>query len=271
MKEPRPMTETLHPRVQPLQEQSALLIGSTSGIGLEAACQLAEAGVPRIMLNGRREDRAKQAVQTVRQRAPGADVRCTIGDANDHEQSQHVVDATAGAFGGVDTLVSCAGGGWAPKLFHAMTMEEIAWVVHHFFLGGLYCSRAVLPVMTSQNGGAIILVASDAAKVATPGETVVGGVMAGLVMFTKTLAMEAKCRGIRVNCLTPSIVEGTMTSEAVLAGEFSGKVFRKAMARADLGVATPSDQAAMIVYLASPKAARMTGQAISINGGISAG
>lgn len=265
------MTETPAPRVQPLEDQSVLLVGSTSGIGLESACQLAEAGVPRIMLNGRREDRAREAVVAVRRRAPGAEVRYTIADVSDPEQAQHLIDATVSAFGGIDTLVNSAGGGRAPKLFHSMSMEEIDWVVRQLFFASLYCSRAVLPVMTRQNGGAIVVVASDAAKVATPGETVVGGVMAGLVMFAKTLAIEAKRAGIRVNCLTPSIVQGTITSEVVLGGEFSGKVFRKAMQRAELGVTTPADQAAMVVYLASPKAARMSGQAISINGGISAG
>jgi NAD(P)-dependent dehydrogenase (short-subunit alcohol dehydrogenase family) len=95
--------------------------------------------------------------------------------------------------------------------------------------------------------------------------------MAALVMFTKTLAMEAKRVGVRANVLTPSIVEGTRTYDRVMKGGFSAKLFDKAIKAARLGVATPDDIAPMIVFMAGPQGARMTGQAVSINGGISAG
>ena len=95
--------------------------------------------------------------------------------------------------------------------------------------------------------------------------------MAAIVMFTKTLAMEAKRMGVRANALTPSIVSGTRTYDRVMAGGFSRKLFDKAIKAARLGVVTPDDIAPMIVYMAGPQGARMTGQAISINGGISAG
>jgi 2-hydroxycyclohexanecarboxyl-CoA dehydrogenase len=65
----------------------------------------------------------------------------------------------------------------------------------------LMCS-AVLPSLRAQKSGLIIKIASDAAKVATPGESIIGGVMAAIVMFSRTLAMEAKRDGVRVNALT---------------------------------------------------------------------
>ena len=82
--------------------------------------------------------------------------------------------------------------------------------------------------------------------------------------------MEAKRDGIRVNALTPSLIAGTPTSERVMKEGFSQKLFSKAAAMASLGVAEPDDLAGLIVFLASPAAARLTGQAISVNGGISA-
>ena len=74
----------------------------------------------------------------------------------------------------------------------------------------------------------------------------------------------------RVNVMTPSIIEGTMTYDEVMAGEFSGKLFAKAIKMAQLGVVNPDDMANMIVFLASPECSKVTGQAVSVNGGISA-
>jgi NAD(P)-dependent dehydrogenase (short-subunit alcohol dehydrogenase family) len=134
----------------------------------------------------------------------------------------------------------------------------------------MYLTRAVLPFMQAQGGGSIINVASDAAKVATPGESVLGAGMAAIVMFSRTAAIEAKRNGIRVNAVTPSLVAGTLTAERVLSDGFSKKLFESAVKQAHLGVAEPEDLAALIVFLGGPSSARLTGQAISVNGGISA-
>ena len=90
-------------------------------------------------------------------------------------------------------------------------------------------------------------------------------------MFTRTLAMEAKRDGIRVNVLTPSLVAGTGTARRLFDDAFSAALFGKARDLAQLGVSTPEDQAALMVFLAGPHGRRITGQAISINGGISSG
>ena len=95
--------------------------------------------------------------------------------------------------------------------------------------------------------------------------------MAAVAMFSRTLALEVKRQGIRVNVVTPSIVEGARLRKRIAAGGFGGKLFEKAAAAAHLGVATERDVAEMIGFLASDRAARVTGQVISINGGISAG
>jgi 2-hydroxycyclohexanecarboxyl-CoA dehydrogenase len=124
--------------------------------------------------------------------------------------------------------------------------------------------------MQAQRGGCIINIASDAAKVATPGEALIGAAMAAIVMYSRTAAMEAKRDGVRVNAVTPSLVEGTAVSERLFQDKFSSRLFGKAASRASLGVSTPEDQAALLVFLASPAAAKLTGQAISLNGGISA-
>ncbi len=111
--------------------------------------------------------------------------------------------------------------------------------------------------------------ASDAGKIATPGEVVIGAGMAAIIMFTRALANEAKRHGIRANCLTPSIVRGTALYDKLMANPFAGKLFAKAEQLAALGVTEPEDLAQLALFLASPAAANITGQAISSNGGIS--
>src|SRR5699024_5961732 len=129
---------------------------------------------------------------------------------------------------------------------------------------------AVLPYMREQKSGSIINIASDAAKVATPGESVLGAAMAAIVMFTRTVAVEAKRDGIRANAITPSLIANTATAERVLSDGFSKKLFEKAAQSAQLGVAEPEDLAELVMFLAGPGSAKLTGQAISVNGGISA-
>jgi len=134
----------------------------------------------------------------------------------------------------------------------------------------MHMAGAVLPGMRSRRGGVIINVASDAAKTATPGEAVIGAAKAAIVMFTRTIAIEEKRYGIRANALTPSLVYGTASTERITADGFSSKLFARAAQQAGLGVPTADDIAALTVFLCSPAAGRLTGQAISVNGGISA-
>jgi NAD(P)-dependent dehydrogenase (short-subunit alcohol dehydrogenase family) len=134
----------------------------------------------------------------------------------------------------------------------------------------MHMASAVLPGMRTRRGGVIVNVASDAAKTATPGESVIGAAKAAIVMFTRTIAIEEKRYGIRANALTPSLVYGTASTERITSDGFSAKLFERAAKQAHLGVPTAEDIAALTVFLCSPAAARLTGQAISVNGGISA-
>jgi NAD(P)-dependent dehydrogenase (short-subunit alcohol dehydrogenase family) len=138
-------------------------------------------------------------------------------------------------------------------------------------LAPMLMTRLVLPLMMGRNGGVIVNVSSDAAKLATPGESLMGAASAAIKMFTQTVALEAKRAGVRVNAITPSLVSGTAGTERITAGHgFSAKLFAKVATMADLGIPDAHDQAQLVVFLASPLAARLTGQAISLNGGVSA-
>ena len=264
------MGETGGPVVRPLAESVVVIAGGTSGIGLEAAAQLAVAGATRLALVGRDPARGEVALAAVRERAPGADVRYLRADLTDPASARGMAEAAGAAFGRVDTLVNSIAGGDLPRLFHDTPLEEIAGIVDRNLCTVLHATRAVWDGMRAQRGGVVVNVASDAAKIATPGETVMGAALSGIAMFTRALALEGKRSGIRANCVTPSIVQGTPLYDRLMAAPFTGKLFAKAEAQAHLGVVTPADIAPLIVFLASPAAAKLTGQAISVNGGISA-
>jgi NAD(P)-dependent dehydrogenase (short-subunit alcohol dehydrogenase family) len=157
-----------------------------------------------------------------------------------------------------------------PRLLHEFPIDEMAAVVTDQLAGVMHLTRAVIPHMRAAGSGVIVTVASDAAKVPTVGESVIGAAMAAIVMFSRTVAMEAKRDGIRVNCVTPSLVSGTGGYDRTMSDPFSARLFGKALGLAQLGITEPDDLAALIAFLAGPDSARLTGQAISVNGGISA-
>jgi len=254
-----------------LNDATALVFGGSAGIGLACAKAYAAAGVPRIMLAARNKERGNAAVDLIRAEYPQCIVRFCPADATVTEGAQAATNACVDAFGGIDILLSTAGASAMPAIFHTIDIDDIAPAINGLLYGAIYPARAALPHMMERGRGVILTVASDAAKVATPGEVAIGAAMAGVVMFSKGLAIEAKRSGIRVNCLTPSIVRDTPLYDQLMADPFAGKLFNKAEKLAALGVVEPDDLAQMAVYLASPAAARLTGQAISINGGISAG
>lgn len=248
----------------------ALICGGTAGIGLAAAQALLAAGVNRIMLVGRKAARGEAAVAQLRQTAPNAEIRFFAADLAKPAGAQAAVDACITAFGRIDTLLSGAGGDPMPRLLHETPLEALPQVIGAITSGVLLPARAALPQMMRQQSGCILCIASDAGKVATPGEVCIGAAMAAITMFCRALAIEAKRNGIRVNCLTPSIVRDTPLYHTLMNDAFAGKLFRKAESLAKLGVASPQDLAELVVFLSSPGAARLTGQTISVNGGISA-
>jgi 2-hydroxycyclohexanecarboxyl-CoA dehydrogenase len=263
------MTKIMTPLVREYADSVVVIGGGSSGIGLASALKFVDAGVRQIALLSKNPDRGARATELVGARAPGVSVLHVPFDATDPGSVQAAIDAAALRFGTVDVLVnSISAPAYLPELLHRTPLEEIPSILAAQALPPMLLSRAVLAIMSEQQGGCIVNVASDAAKAATPGETILGAAMAAIVMFTRTLAVEGKRNGIRANVLTPSVISGTPTSERGLVEGFSKKLFEKAAHLATLGVASADDQADMVVFLGGPKAARLTGQAISINGGI---
>ncbi|OUS91626.1 SDR family NAD(P)-dependent oxidoreductase [Rhodococcus sp. NCIMB 12038] len=253
-----------------LADSGALVVGGTAGIGLATAVGLAHAGTPRIMVVGRSTERGHAAAERISSVNSDCEVTFLPADATTVDGAAHIASEAERILGGVDILVSTTAADTRPELFANIPTGDIARIFDQLALPCMYLASEIVPHMTARKGGVIINVASDAAKTATPGESVIGAAKAAIVMFTRTLAIEAKRSGIRVNVLTPSLVNGTGSTERITADGFSAKLFAKAASQAHLGVPESEDLAALAVFLASPAARRLTGQAISVNGGISA-
>jgi len=255
-------------RPQAISDSGVLIVGGTSGIGRAAARAFIAEGAPRLVLVGRDSERAAAVRDELRAQSE-CEVHFVAADVTDVEGALLVAKEAQRHLQRVDVLINAAAGTHLPTLLHDSPVQTLPGILTDIALPPLLMTRAVLPLMRAQSSGCIINVASDAAKVPTPGESIIGAAMAAIVVFSRTVAMEAKRDGVRVNVLTPSLVEGTGTAERLFADEFSARLFGKARALAHLGVSTPDDQAALMVYLAGPHGVRITGQAISVNGGIS--
>jgi NAD(P)-dependent dehydrogenase (short-subunit alcohol dehydrogenase family) len=258
------------PEAPQFATSTVLITGGTSGVGRAAAVKFAAAGVRRIAIVGRNAERGEKARADIAALSPGAEIMYLSADANKAADAVAICDQVAARFGSIDILLNSTVGPDAPALLKNTPIEALEGMLVQQAIGPLLMSRAVLPFMVARKAGVILNIASDAAKVATPGEAVLGAAMAAIVMFSRALAIEAKRDGIRVNALTPSLIGGTMTTARMQENPFAAKLFEKAATMAHLGVADADDLADLAVFLASPAAGRITGQAISANGGISA-
>ena len=116
----------------------------------------------------------------------------------------------------------------------------------------------------AEKGGTIVTFASDAGRFAAPRQTILGGVFGGIMAFVRNLAVEAARDNVRVHCISPSYVKDTPVFERHSARG------NTAVERAGLGLPSPKDIAPLALFLCGPDATKMTGQIISVNGGLNA-
>ena len=251
-----------------LSASSALIVGGTAGIGLATAKALVRAGLARIAVVGRNVGRGTAAAESLAEL--GATAHYIAGNAVDPADAAEIAARADELLSGIDILMCTTAADVRPELFIDIPTSDIGRILTELALPSMHMAGEVLPGMRVRRGGVIVNVASDAAKTATPGEAVIGAAKAAITMFTRTIAIEEKRYGIRANVLTPSLVHGTASTERITTEGFSAKLFAKAAQQAALGVPDADDIAALAAFLCSPAAAKLTGQAISVNGGISA-
>lgn len=238
---------------------TALVTGSSRGIGRGIALALAHAGAKVVVNYRSRADQAEVVARDLEAMGRLGDV--IQADVTSPEEVSAMVERATKSCGSIDVLVNNAGITWVPELSEAR-IDEIDAAIATNVRGVLLCTRAVLPAMRQQSYGQIISIASGAVFHGglQPAEVAVyAATKAAVVGFTRAMARPAARDGIRVNCVAP----GPIDTEAFAEGH--------AVAPSDetlLGwKGTPADIGAAVTYLASPSAGFIFGQTLCVNGG----
>lgn len=242
-----------------MSDRVAVVAGGGQGIGLAICRRLAEQGhqVAIIDVDG---DRAVAAAADL----PGGQAAGFACDVTDPAQVTALGERVTAELGIPEVLVANQGG--TPDIrFLQMTPEQQKSVINLNFVASLDLTRAFVPAMTTvAGGGRIVYVSSDAARVGVPGQAVYAGAKAALIGFAKSLAVELARYAITVNVVCPGSTE-TAAMRAMLSPEGIEKRIKMHPMRR---FAQPDDIAQAVQYFASQDASFVTGQVLSVNGGM---
>jgi 3-oxoacyl-[acyl-carrier protein] reductase len=257
-----------------LKGKSALVCAASQGLGRAAAEALAAEGC-RVAICSRREDAIRRTAQEIA-RATGADVIPLTADVSRADDIERLVASAAAALGGLDVLVTNAGGP-RPGTFDALSDADWYDAVDLLLMSAVRLSREAIPHMRRRGGGRIILITSVAVKQPVPGLMLSNAVRTAVVGFSKTLARELAADGITVNCVAPGY---TRTSRAIQLAEATAaregrpveEVERRTVADVPTGrLGEPRELADLIAFLASERSSYTTGTVIQVDGGAVAG
>ncbi|WP_108819696.1 SDR family NAD(P)-dependent oxidoreductase [Pseudovibrio sp. Alg231-02] len=250
-----------------LNESSAVIVGGTSGIGFASAKTLLQSGLQKLTICARDVTKGRNALSKLAAEFPGAYLHFVQCDASDPGRTETAITHAELAMGRIDVLVSTGGGGVIPRPLHELKLQELMPTITSLMSSILHPIHAVYPVMTKQRCGSIICLTSDVSIIPTFGSTAVGSATAGISMFCRALAVEAKQHCIRVNCVSPSVVRGTPLYDKLQRDPFAASLISKVEQNAHLGVIKPDEVAEAINFFAGPGSAKITGQIISVSGG----
>jgi meso-butanediol dehydrogenase / (S,S)-butanediol dehydrogenase / diacetyl reductase len=253
-----------------LEGQVAIVTGGGRGIGRASALELARLGadvvVAELDMAG-----AERTAAAVREMGRGA--RAVSADVTSRGDLHAMVEQARADFGRIDILVNNAG---IYRAASTLDVTEEHWdaVMNLNARAVFFASQAVLPTMIAQKRGAIISLASMAGKIGSRTNLPYNASKAAVISITKSLALAHAADGIRVNCVCPGFVETDMWTavareQGALLGLSPEEFTRQRVALVPLGrMERPDDVASVIGFLASPRAGYMTGQALSVDGGL---
>ncbi|GIX46408.1 MAG: hypothetical protein KatS3mg131_0619 [Candidatus Tectimicrobiota bacterium] len=243
-----------------LQDRVAVVTGASRGIGRAIALALGEAGA-RVVLTCTEQRSAAEAVLAALQ-AAGGEGSVYQFDVADYAATQAAFDEIARTFGRIDILVNNAGIR-RDQLLVRMSPEEWDRVLRVNLSGVFHCSRAAARLMLRQRWGRILAITSVAGLVGNAGQTNYAASKAGIVGFVKALAKELAPRGITVNAIAPGLIATDMT-DALPAAQRQTLLQRIPLGR----FGTPEEVAACVLFLASEAAQYITGEVITVSGGL---
>jgi 2-hydroxycyclohexanecarboxyl-CoA dehydrogenase len=246
-----------------LNGKRVIVTGAASGIGKATALRLADEGCI-LGLFDRDEAGANQTAEA----CAGGCARAYTVDIADESRVEAAVAAFEADIGPIDGLANVAG--W-DKGAAFLDTDRALWdrIIQINLYGPLFMHKAVLRRMVERGAGRVVNVASDAGRVGSSGEAVYSACKGGIIAFTKTMAREMARRGITLNCLCPGPTDTPLFqsfADDLAGGEKLKDALKRAIPLRRLG--TPDDYPGLIAFLLSDDAAFLTGQTISVSGGL---
>ncbi|MGB0387361.1 MAG: SDR family NAD(P)-dependent oxidoreductase [Ardenticatenaceae bacterium] len=243
-----------------------IVTGGARGIGRAIVSDFARCGANVVIADLLGEE-AEAAAQEISQ-ATGQTVIAIRTDVTDLESVEQMKTQTLERLGQIDVLVNNAG--WDRFVPFLKTTPDF-WdkVININYRGVLNTCYAILPHMAQQKSGTIVNIASDAGRGGSMGESIYAGCKAGVIAFSKTVAREHARDNIRINVVAPGITK-TALYDAIIETNFGQKIMGAITKTVPLGrrPGQPEEVSPAVVFLASDAAAYITGQVLSVNGGL---
>jgi 2-hydroxycyclohexanecarboxyl-CoA dehydrogenase len=249
-----------------LSGKVVIVTGGANGIGKAIAADSAAAGATVVIADVQLE--AAQAAAAEISQTSGQSVIAIRTDVTDLDSVQQMTKQVLAQLGHIDVLVNNAG--W-DKFGPFLKTTPDFWnkIIDLNYKGVLNTCYAILPHMVEQKSGSIVNIASDAGRGGSMGESIYAGCKAGVIAFSKTLAREHARDNIRVNCVSPGVTRTALYAD-MLETDFGKKVSMAIERSIPLGrrAGQPDEISPAVVFLASDAARYITGQVLSVNGGL---
>ncbi|KEI01952.1 3-oxoacyl-[acyl-carrier-protein] reductase [Clostridium botulinum] len=243
-----------------LTGKNAIVTGSSRGIGKAIAIKLAELGA-NVVLNYRSDiNSVNEVVKEIESK--GVKAVAIQGDISKFEDAKKIVDEAIEKLGSIDILVNNAGI-TKDTLLMRMKEEEFDKVVEVNLKGVFNCTKHVVPIMMKQRSGKIINISSVVGLSGNAGQSNYAAAKAGIIGFTKSVAKEIASRGITVNAVAPGFIATDMTD--VLSDKVKENIKNNIPLKR---VGDSKDIANTVAFLSSNMASYITGQVISVDGGM---
>jgi 3-oxoacyl-[acyl-carrier protein] reductase len=243
----------------------ALITGAGGGVGKAVSKRLASEGCKVVLIGRNRERLAKVASEIGEKK----NVLAVSADITKEAEVLLALEQTISTFDKVDILVNNAGMINDPLPFHETSEDDWNELIDTNLVGTFRMTKATLPIMMKTKGGSIVNISSVLGIRSIPKVplTVYGVTKAGIIMFTKSIAVEYGQHGVRSNCLCPSTIRSSII-EPYLQDENAKKILESTFPLRRIG--EPEDIAGAVAYLCSDDARWITGSVIMIDGGLSA-
>lgn len=239
---------------------TVLITGASRGIGAQCALAFAKAGCDVALNYCRSEEKALALIKEIQ--ALGVRACAVQADVADSMQVKRMFETVRAELGTVDVLVNNAGVAHV-GLLTDMTDDEWRRLIDTDLSGTFYCCREALPDMIRAHSGVIVNIASMWGEVGASCEAAYSAAKAGVIGLTKALAKEVGPSGVRVNAVSPGVV---MTDMMAGFSDEDVAALKEETPLIQLGM--PEDIADAVIFLASEKARFITGQVLSVNGGM---